>query len=80
MKQMVFTYDNVSVYSMVSNWSFEDIWMELENDEQYELNPRCIFHSMDLADIRRSTRQSICVPHGFPRKKHTDSCCQTGTV
>lgn len=44
MKQMVFTYDNVPVYSMVSNWSFEDIWMELENDEQYELNPRCIFH------------------------------------
>lgn len=44
MKQMVFTYDNVSVYSMVSNWSFEDIWMELENDEQHELNPRCIFH------------------------------------
>ena len=43
MKQMLFTYDNVSVYSMVSNWSFEDIWMELENDEQYELNPRCIF-------------------------------------
>lgn len=44
MKQMVFTYDNVSVYSMVNNWSFEDIWMELENDEQYEINPRCIFH------------------------------------
>ena len=44
MKQMVFTYDNVSVYSMVSNWSFEDIWMKLENDEQYEFNPRCIFH------------------------------------
>lgn len=44
MKQMVFTYDNVSVYSMVNNWSFEGIWMELESDEQYELNPRCIFH------------------------------------
>ena len=41
MKQMVFTYDNVSVYSMVSNWSFEDIWMELENDEQRADVIRC---------------------------------------
>ena len=42
-KCLVLTLNNRSMYSDVTHWSFDDIWIWLKNDTDYRFNPRCIF-------------------------------------
>lgn len=40
---LVLTYEGRSMYSDVTHWSFDDIWVWLKNDTDYRFNPRCVF-------------------------------------